>query len=268
MAYKISPEQWAKFMEEGFFIARGLISGDVEVLVDRIPHLFKRGKDLDIRMDDARADGAEFEGERRYRKLAQFGHRDRPIWEKFYAHENVISIVKAFLGDDVRQWFDSLFTKPARVGESTPWHQDIGLWVRNRALQDRKAFVREALSIWVALTPSTVENGCLQVVPGSHRSEVIEHVKYDDSVHVELPRELLNGKEKVHIELKPGGAIVWHAHLWHYSPPNSSDKKRWGIASVTLRDEEARVILPNLRHLVKGGQTVSFDEVREFNLTP
>jgi len=103
----------------------------------------------------------------------------------------------------------------------------------------------------MAVDQATQENGCLQVIPGSHKTEVVDHIQYEKGLHVELPRErvleMIDKHGLHHIELAPGEAIVWHAHLWHYSPLNLSDKNRLGIAIVTLRDTDA--IETNKGHL-------------------
>ena len=130
-------------------------------------------------------------------------------------------------GDDILLKYDSCFLKPARSGSATPWHQDNGLW-RDGDL--------EPFNFWMALDPATIENGCLQMIPGSYKTEVVPHVLYDDSIHGELPKErveeMIDTYGVEHIELQPGSVVVWHSSAWHYSPPNSSDKGRIAIAGV------------------------------------
>ena len=110
--------------------------------------------------------------------------------------------------------------------------EDNGLWRDGNT---------DCFSIWMALEAATQANGCMQFVPGSHRPElreegIVEHVVYDDSIHCELPAEraaeLIERNGIVHIELEPGDCVCWHDSLWHYSPPNLSDKGRIGIAAV------------------------------------
>ena len=87
----------------------------------------------------------------------------------------------------------------------------------------------------MALDPAKRENGCLQFIPGSHKTEIVEHVLYDDSIHGELPRErvaALKAERGVeHIELAPGDVVCWHSSMWHYSPGQQefaeSDRHRW-----------------------------------------
>jgi ectoine hydroxylase-related dioxygenase (phytanoyl-CoA dioxygenase family) len=88
----------------------------------------------------------------------------------------------------------------------------------------------------MALDPAKRENGCLQFIPGSHKTEIVEHLLYADSIHGELPRErvaALKAERGVeHIELTPGDVVCWHSSLWHYSPSNPSPNSRIAIAGV------------------------------------
>ena len=97
------------------------------------------------------------------------------------------------------------------------------MWTRNPAAKPNRPHFRRALTIWMAIDPADRRNGCLQVAPGSHQGPVVEHVMYDDSLHPELPRDRVEALDVEHIELGAGDAVVWHAHLWHYSPINASD---------------------------------------------
>ncbi|MEM7127141.1 MAG: phytanoyl-CoA dioxygenase family protein [Chloroflexota bacterium] len=255
MDYKITSEQWAQYEEEGYFIAKDVVSTDaVAQLHAKITAALDKGRKKmsdDLNFDNTRSDNKDPMGAAMYRKLARLGRNDPDIWDLYYCSDNVRSINQQFLGDNVRLWFDSIFTKPAKIGEATPWHQDIGLWTQNPAQKKNKPRYRDALTVWMAIDQATQENGCLQVIPGSHKTEVVEHIQYERGLHVELPREqvpeMIDKNGLHHIELEPTDAIVWHAHLWHYSPPNLSDKNRLGIAVVTLRDTDA--IETNKAHL-------------------
>ena len=88
------------------------------------------------------------------------------------------------------------------------------------------------LSLLAGLTPH---------ITSQHRPElgedgIVQHLLYDDSIHPELPAErvpeLLERNGVVHIELAPGDCVCWHDSLWHYSPPNVSERGRIGIAAV------------------------------------
>ena len=160
----------------------------------------------------------------RFRKLSHL-QRLPEIWNRWLAHPNVLEIIGQHLGDTIYNKFASAFLKPARIGRETPWHQDIGLW------RDQNV---SAMNGWLAIDAATKDNGCLQVVPGSHKSDIIEHVTYEDSIHGELPRDLCQQLVVKHIELGPGDAVFWHSNLWHYSPPNHSDQARLGCGGVWI----------------------------------
>lgn len=163
----------------------------------------------------------------RFRKLANFCVKSPLIWHHFHAGPQALAVARHFLGDDIVLKFNSCFLKPARTGSATPWHQDNGLW------RDGDT---SAANAWMALDPATRENGCLQFIPGSHRTEIVEHVLYEDSIHGELPRErvteMIASHGLHHVELAPGDAVFWHSSLWHYSPPNTSARGRIAIAGV------------------------------------
>ena len=239
MMTAVTRAQREQYEEDGYYIERGLLEPDqVALLAREIKATIASGTD-GINFDNTRMDGKTLKGSGMYRKLALLGRRNPLVWDTYYAHPRVIAINREFLGDEVMLWFDSIFTKPARVGEATPWHQDIGLWTQTPPQKKNKPYYRNALTIWMAIDRADRSNGCLQVVPGSHKGPVVEHVRYPDSIHVELPRDQVADVQVDHIELEAGDAIVWHAHLWHYSPVNLSNRNRLGIAQVTLSAEDA-----------------------------
>ena len=187
MATAVTRAQREQYEEDGYYIERGLLEPDqVALLAREIKDTIASGTD-GINFDNTRMDGKTLKGSGMYRKLALLGRRNPLVWDTYYVHPGIIAINRAFLGDEVKLWFDSIFTKPARVGEATPWHQDIGLWTQTPPQKKNKTHYREALTIWMAIDQADRSNGCLQVVPGSHKGPVVEHMRYPDSIHVELP---------------------------------------------------------------------------------
>jgi hypothetical protein len=160
------------YAARGYFIERGLLSAaTVERLKRRIAAVLEVGSLDDVVFDAARAGGDDPMGPERFRKVSALCRRYREVWDEFVAAPRAIALDRELVGDNVRQWFNAVFTKPAEVGEATPWHQDIGLWTQRPATRHLRPLYRDALSFWVALDPATRENGCLQVVPGSHRGQ-------------------------------------------------------------------------------------------------
>ena len=224
---------------EGFFIARNIIDRDLAleirgVLKNRILEFTEapEGKQLDpagVEGDDI---GARLS---RARKLNCFGLEAPLIWHSLHAGV-MAEMAREYLGDDLLVKFAACFLKPPKTGSETPWHQDNGLW------QDGET---HCFNFWMAIDPATKENGCLQMIPKSHRGPIVEHVIYSDGLHAELPREhmleVLEKTEPVHIEMEPGDAVCWHSSLYHYSPPNRSDNARMAVAGVYTNLEYARI---------------------------
>lgn len=225
-----SIKQKSQYYNQGYFIIRNVLSRELTAelrgVIRNVIMLPEPGKFVDLDpmnpMDDTP------EGRiARYRKLGNFCVQSPLIWHNVHAGKDLLNIARYFLGNDIIVKFNSCFLKPARTGSATPWHQDNGLW------RDEET---EPFNFWISLEPATRENGCMQFIPGSHKTEIIEHVLYPDSIHGELPREKVQQKIKEdgihHIELDAGDVVFWHSNMWHYSPPNPSDKSRIAVAGV------------------------------------
>ena len=200
----------------------------------------------------------------RFRKLSKFNQRNPLIWHNAHCGKPVLDIARYFLGDDILLKYDSCFLKPARSGSATPWHQDNGLW--------RDGDI-EPFNFWMALDPATIENGCLQLIPGSYKTEIVPHVLYEDSVHGELPRErveeMIDTYGVEHIELQPGSVVCWHSSAWHYSPPNTSEKGRIAIAGVMSSPdivEGGRSNDVGYKWLMKNGDVFSDFPAKEYTM--
>lgn len=231
----VSREQLERLERDGYFIARGVVDAES---IDRIREAmleFMTGKrELSAREMVHELDAMPMdELKTKLRKLGGLGRSTREMWEGYYAGPRVLEHVRHFLGDTIWLKFDSVFLKPAKVGGATPWHQDIGLW---------RDVNSDAWNAWLAVDPATRENGCLRFVPGTHAGGVVPHIKYPDTPHGELPRKLVErtiAERGVHYaELRPGDCVMWHSHLWHYSPANTSDKRRIGMGAVWINPQQ------------------------------
>lgn len=241
----VTSRELADYEANGYFVIRGLLGDDdVRALKDEVARVLQESIDHveTSTADAARADGSEIDGVAKFRKINQMHRHSAVAWERFVCSPGVQELNRHLLGANVRCRGVFVFTKPARVGEPTPWHQDIALWAQRPELGELLEHFKPVASIWLALDPATRENGCLQVVPRSHQGDVVRHVKYPDSVHMELPRELTQDLEVEHVELASGDAVTWHSHLWHFSPTNNSDKNRWAMGMTAIDEENCRAI--------------------------
>jgi ectoine hydroxylase-related dioxygenase (phytanoyl-CoA dioxygenase family) len=147
----------------------------------------------------------------------------------------VTSADKLMEGDSpVCHFHSKLMQKEPRVGGAWEWHQDYGYWYKNEFL-----FPGQMLSVMIAITKANKENGCLQVIKGSHKMGRIEHGFAGEQVgasqhYVDLA---LKTMQLVYVEIMPGDALFFHPNLLHRSEANLSDAPRWSLISVYNRSE-------------------------------
>jgi ectoine hydroxylase-related dioxygenase (phytanoyl-CoA dioxygenase family) len=144
--------------------------------------------------------------------------------------EKVVSSVAQFLDSDaaVCHFHSKLMQKEPKVGGAWEWHQDYGYWYKNQFM-----FPDQLISIMVALTAANKENGCLQVIKGSHKLGRVNHGFSGEQVGADMTmvNNALQTMELVYCELQPGDALIFHSNLLHRSEANLSDHPRWSIIS-------------------------------------
>ena len=154
--------------------------------------------------------------------------------------EKVVSTSEQLLGGEVYHYHSKLVMKEPRIGGKQEWHQDYGYWYNNGLLTP------DALSVFVPLDQCTRENGCLQVIAGSHKCGRIEHAFTggQTGADVERVREILGDKSgrfyHFHVEMSPGDALFFHSNVLHMSEPNDSEMVRRAlIMAYNRRDNSA-----------------------------
>ncbi len=137
----------------------------------------------------------------------------------------IVDLVSGVIGSDVILWGCHVFCKPAAEGYETPWHQDGHYWpIRPLA----------NCTVWVALEPSTVENGCLQVIPRSHLGQQLHPHLHEDRTDLTLNQRMAAGTfdaaSAVCLELQPGQMSLHDVYMIHGAAANTSAKRRTGVA--------------------------------------
>jgi ectoine hydroxylase-related dioxygenase (phytanoyl-CoA dioxygenase family) len=122
-------------------------------------------------------------------------------------------------------WSCGFFIKEPDSRSFVSWHQDLNYWGLDG---DRE------VTAWFALTPATIENGCMRFVPGSHRKTDVPHVDLfapdnlltrDQEIAVEVDEA-----SAVNVLLRAGQASFHHGHMFHASSPNRTSSRRLGVA--------------------------------------
>ena len=164
--------------------------------------------------------GGPVNGKWRYKSHLVF-----PWFNQLMRHPAILDLVRSLLGNDLMVWTTHIYPKEPGDGRFISWHQDSAHWGLDS---------NQVLSVWVALTDATRENGCMRMLPGSHHNGQVEHQDTRDSNNILTRGQTIsNGIEEdrsVWIELKAGEVSVHHVDMFHASTPNQSNQRRVGVA--------------------------------------
>lgn len=142
------------------------------------------------------------------------------------AHDpQILDMVEQVIGPDIILWGCHVFCKPGGDGLETPWHQDGEYWpIRPLA----------TCSVWIAIDESIQENGCLQVIPASHKQkQTIAHDledREDLTLNLRAKSSEFDLSKAVSLELQPGEMSLHDVYLLHGAAANTSPKRRAGVA--------------------------------------
>jgi ectoine hydroxylase-related dioxygenase (phytanoyl-CoA dioxygenase family) len=142
--------------------------------------------------------------------------------------DRVLDLVEPLLGPDFNLFSTHFICKPQGDGRRVPWHEDSAYW---KGMLDPM----EAVTVWLAIDPSTIANGCMSVVPRSHITQQAGFSDYHavDGEKAVFPTEIVRPQQRaeysIPIELDPNQASLHDARLIHGSPPNTSSIRRCGF---------------------------------------
>jgi ectoine hydroxylase-related dioxygenase (phytanoyl-CoA dioxygenase family) len=142
-------------------------------------------------------------------------------WCRIVADDRLLDVAECFLGPDLALFASHYIAKPARDGQPVLWHQDAAYWPLEPM---------EVLTVWLAIDASTTANGCMEVIPGSHRNPILD--VRDGEVDSVLGSQIAGHVDEasaIPIELAPGDVSVHHPSLVHGSEPNHSPHRRAGL---------------------------------------
>lgn len=148
----------------------------------------------------------------------------RTLWDLVH-QPAIVDVAARVIGPDLLVWGAGFFKKVAGLPDYVSWHQDATYW----GLEPP-----DIVTAWVALSPSTVESGCLRVVPGSHRWPILPHREtYADHNLLSRGQEIavdITDQPVVEVVLAPGQMSLHHVLLAHNSEPNRATHDRIGFA--------------------------------------
>ena len=157
------------------------------------------------------------------------------------SHRRVLDVVESLIGPDILIYNVEYIVKEPHTASHVSWHQDLTYWGFDSDKQ---------VSMWLALSPTTEESGCMRMVPGSHIRGMIDHEKTQDETNVLFQGQTVHGvdeNEAVLCPLQQGEASFHHGWTLHASMPNRSDNRRIGL--------NVQYIKPSMKQLKHDGDS-------------
>ncbi len=139
------------------------------------------------------------------------------LFRQLVGDARILDLLEPLLGPDIEFLSDKAVFKDHDTDFDSPWHQDHPYWEGSHKL-----------SLWVALDEATVANGCLKLVPGSHKAHAVHDGASDDrGFGHRLDAARIPADSAVSAPIPVGGAIVFHDLTLHASHPNTQGTDRW-----------------------------------------
>jgi len=213
---RLTKEQVEQFNRDGFLMIEGLFDTEEMDLLIRIAK-------ADQQMAEKAIERRDLSGVRS--KLWITDSLGEDIYSAFVHCRRTVDPLEQLLDGEVYHYHHKVMLKEPFVGGAWEWHQDYGYWYSNGCLFPYMA------SCLIAIDRATRENGCLQVIKGSHLMGRIDHGKAGEQTGADVKRvdEALKYLEIVHCEMLPGTALFFHCNLLHRSDPNRSPTPRWSL---------------------------------------
>ena len=214
--HPLTPAQVEAFDRDGYLFVENLLDAEETAMLltaaredhEMLNHAFS--------MDDTAG---------RKTRISLWNHPGDDIYGKVASCHKIVDACEQLLDDEVYHYHSKMLLKEPRVGGAWEWHQDYGYWYHNGCL------FPDMISCYIALDPATKANGCMQIIPGSHKLGRIEHGRYGKQTGADPARieAILKRFPVVHAEMAPGTGLYFHGNTLHCSAQNNSDNSRWAM---------------------------------------
>jgi phytanoyl-CoA hydroxylase len=223
-----SLEEVEQFSREGFVIARNLAEESLRVEMHKAT-LDGLGREIgpveyeaDLHYPGAPA-SRNAQGGRTIRRLKNALCR-HPAFGEWLGHPALVKRLRQLLGPELvvpLAHHNCIMTKQPEFSSETGWHQDIRYWSYTRP---------ELVSVWLALGEETLSNGCLHLIPGTHRM-TFERPLFDEDLFFrpELPENAALIATKIPAELNPGDVLFFHCRTFHAASRNVTSNPKFSV---------------------------------------
>ncbi|MCY3957658.1 MAG: phytanoyl-CoA dioxygenase family protein [Chloroflexi bacterium] len=250
----LTGEQLRRFERDGYLLVRGVLDpaesidpliAEYEGVLDRLAHDLHQAGEIASTYDHLnfsdrmvriyQETGRDFASNFDCCLPSRGTAHDTPMWLgpavfDVLRHDRVLDLVESIIGPEITSNpVQHVRIKPPEhalpegadhvLVRATNWHQD-------NAAVDPVADETDMLTVWISLSEATIENGCLRVIPGSHRDALRIHCA---PPHVAIPDVLLEVDRITPVPTQPGDVILMTRYTCHDSLPNLSDRCRWSL---------------------------------------
>lgn len=230
------PSDLDHFQRNGFVIARGLASPGVVAAMRQVTlegierHIPPIEYEADLHYPGA-PESRDAEGGRTARRLKMALGRS-PVFIEFLSQPAVVGRLQQLLGPQVvcpLAHHNCIMTKQPEFSSETGWHQDVRYWSFTRP---------DLVSAWLALGAERPQNGCLWVIPGSHRMN-LERFRFDDALffRTDLADNQPILATKIPVELNPGDVLFFHARTLHSASRNETSATKYSVVFTFRRED-------------------------------
>ena len=227
----LSKDQVNKYLRDGFLFPLQAMKPD-------------QARNYRMRLEALEAQYAENGPRRDFGQYLRVNaHLVMPMAVELARNPLILDAVESIIGPNLLIWSVEFFIKEAKSDKIVSWHQDMTYWGLG---EDVSGDTEHLASAWIALSPATVESGCMKFVAGSHKKEIQPHNDtFGDDNLLSRGQEIaveVRPDEEVPIELQPGEFSIHHGRMFHFSGPNRSNDRRIGCV--------IRYVTPEIRQLV------------------
>ena len=225
---RLSLAEWEQFQRDGFFVFRQLMKAEIR---EQMLAVTLEGVQREIAPIEYEADlhypGAppsfDADGGRTIRRLKQ-AHSRHHVFSQWLCDRDLTDRLVDLLGPRLVMplaHHNCIMTKQPKFSSDTGWHQDVRYWAFQQP---------DLISVWISLVPERVENGCLRVIPGSHRMN-FDRSRFDDQLffRADLPENSRLIATSVPVELDPGDVLFFHAKTLHAASRNHTTQTKYSV---------------------------------------
>jgi ectoine hydroxylase-related dioxygenase (phytanoyl-CoA dioxygenase family) len=208
----ISSADLASFRENGYFITKPMFTdAELKGVREEFDRLW-----AEAMVEAEKSGDPKLIAFTKNRPFVGQAHTRSPLLVDFVKSPIYLEACAKLIGADADLYYNQAVLKVPEIGKRFGWHQDTGYLVTDPL---------EYVTAWTAIGPATLENGCIWVLPGSHKRGPITHVRNEAENSLDVPVDDESGA--IPVEVEAGQVVIFNALLLHKSGPNTSKNVRY-----------------------------------------